>query len=118
MSGHKGKLAELRFQLEASKRQIAVSVPIQEKHPYDFIIGIDDRLLKVQLKSRHTENKRMAIKRSKDRTYLLNDFDFLVIYYKKSDDWFMIPFDRFNTFVDLSSEKWLQYKNNWTFCEQ
>lgn len=113
MSKHKGDIAELRFQLDATKQGIAVSIPVGDRFPYDFIAGVGKELYKVQVKSIFSNRNRRMIRKTNNNSYEQGDFDFLALF--NNNEWFIIPFDSFGVSVDLRAKKYAKYKDNWEF---
>jgi len=89
-----GQIIESRFVFECAKRGLTVSQPIGDNAPYDFIVDIEGKLIRVQCKSMRKRkhqyvaetHKKVGHKRSEKRSYIgLCDWFFL---YNYEDDVF------------------------------
>lgn len=103
----KGDIAEIETQLKALKLGWNVLIPVGDRLPYDLVFVIDNKFVKIQVKSawanndiyvvdvRRTKTNRRVMKRAK---YEINDFDFAVIYIQNLDVFYVMPFDVFNSY--------------------
>jgi hypothetical protein len=111
-----GKIAELLFSAEALKRGMIVSAPIEENHPYDYIVDNGRTLFKVQIKSafssckpgrssgrkhpsyeislsrRVYKNKELSDWVGADEKCISGDYDVLAFYIAPEGAWYIIPF--------------------------
>lgn len=94
-----GYIAEEKFILECLNRNIAISRPIFNIEPYDFIVEINNELYTVQVKKSWKDNKNRNLACLKS-SYPRSDIkkvvsqnprvDFLAILTEKSE-WYIIP---------------------------
>jgi hypothetical protein len=106
----KGDIAEIEVQLKALKLGWEVLIPVGDRLPYDLVIVINDRFIKVQVKSawlskeqgvylvdvRRTKTNRRIMKREK---YACNDFDFAAIFIPDLNVFYIMPVDVFNSYA-------------------
>jgi predicted DNA binding protein len=102
----KGDIAEQAVVLYALKQGWGVLRPIGDRLPYDLVIDINKKLVKVQVKSawfdiksqnyvidtRRTKTNRRQMIRD---NYSNNDFDFAIAYIEKLNIFYVIPVDEF-----------------------
>ena len=120
----KGLLAELKFEIECLKRNIPISKPIHPKSVYDYVLDIEGKLIKVQIKYTSCRNpsgnfrltcaKGSTSDQSKRQTYNKKDVDFL-IGLTSDEDWYLIPIEKSVTTCITLAKKWNEFKNNWSF---
>jgi hypothetical protein len=105
----KGDIAEIDVQSKALKLGWDVLVPVGDRLPYDLVIVINGKFIKIQVKSawlskesgvylvdvRRTKTNRRVMKREK---YTNNDFDFAIIYIQDLNVFYVMPVDVFNSF--------------------
>ena len=93
----KGELAELIFALKAASLGLGVCKPYGENLPFDFVVATEERLLRVQVKSVFTRNRREYFIRTgnpgvgRRRQYTSKNVDFIVAYLAAYDAWYIIP---------------------------
>jgi hypothetical protein len=78
-SNRKGNVAEMVFAAEAARLGLSVLKPLTEHEPYDLVLGVDGRLLRVQCKwaSRKGDVICVRLKRSRHsptRGYVINTY--------------------------------------------
>jgi PD-(D/E)XK endonuclease len=98
----KGDIAEQSVLLFALRKGWGVSVPVGDRLPYDLILDVNGKLVKVQVKSawldtakqnyvvdnrRTKTNRRQMVRRS----YGVNDFDFAIVYLDEIDVFYVFP---------------------------
>lgn len=101
---HLGKIAEYQFVVDASKKNLLVSIPIHDHRGYDFVAQSISKLYKIQVKSTRTLVKdasrrsrtpfyRIMLSRgsSKKELYEKKHLDFFAIYIFDINQWFIIP---------------------------
>jgi len=134
-----GNYAEQKFILECLAKKINnILKPININSPYDFIIDINNNLLRIQIKStwseRKTGNKNFSTKEKykiglssdKHKKYPVNSFDFLIAYIGDFDIWYIIPSHliiNMNSFNVYPTDNYVKstrdagkfeiFKNNW-----
>jgi prevent-host-death family protein len=101
---HKGNVAELAFAAEAARLELSVLKPLTEHEPYDLVLGIAGRLLRVQCKwatrkgnvicvrlkrSRHTPTRGYVV-----NTYRRDEIDAFGIYCGDLDRCYLVPIER------------------------
>ena len=91
-SHFKGKITELEVANEFLKRGYQVSQPLVSDSRYDFIVDIDGKLLKIQVKTSHTDEDKTYLTfatssshtnttRTINRGYNKNEIDYFATYY-------------------------------------
>lgn len=123
-ASNKGLLAEVKFELECLNRNILISKPIHPKSVYDYIIDINNKLYKIQVKFtsckspagsfRITVFKGSSSKKSKRESYTTDDIDYIAGL-TSDNDWFLIPMNNDIKTCFTLCNKYNIYKNNWTF---
>ncbi len=98
-----GKLAEMQFSVDASKRGLNISVPHCDFSVYDLIVeGKSKKIYKTQVKATRTKAKhirsdfyKVTVARgtSQKKRYLKNEVDFFAVYIYEINNWYIIPFD-------------------------
>ena len=89
----KGKITELEVANEFLKRGYQVSQPLVSDSRYDFIVDINSKLLKIQVKTAHAEDDEAYIifatssshtntTRTINRGYSDNEIDYFATYYE------------------------------------
>jgi hypothetical protein len=105
----KGDIAEQAVVLEALKKGWTVLQPIGDRLPYDLVFHIDDKFVKVQVKSAWYDERKgnyvVDVRRTKTnrRTmlrdpYLNGDFDFAILYIQELHVFYVMPSDIFNSY--------------------
>ncbi len=98
----KGDIAEQSVLLFALKMGWGVSKPIVDRLPYDLILDVDGKLVRIQVKSawldtvkqnyvvdnRRTKTNRRQMVRS---SYSVEDFDFALVYIDDIDVFYVFP---------------------------
>jgi hypothetical protein len=102
-SNHKGNVAELAIAKEAASLGLSVFAPLTEHERYDLILGIKDRLLRVQCKwascredviyvrlksSRHSPTRGYIV-----ATYGQSEIDAVAVYCGDLDRCYLLPID-------------------------
>lgn len=99
-SNHKGNVAELAIAKEAARLGLSVLSPLTEHEPYDLVIGVAGRLLRIQCKwaKRRGEVISVNLTRSRRgpdgfirRTYTEEEIDAVGVYCGDIDSCFLIP---------------------------
>lgn len=100
----KGNVAELAFAAEAARLGLTVLKPLTEHDPYDLVLGVGDRFLRVQCKwaarqgdvicarlkrSRHSPTKGYVV-----NTYAKDEIDAFGIYCGELDRCYLVPIER------------------------
>ncbi|HYV92857.1 MAG TPA: group I intron-associated PD-(D/E)XK endonuclease [Chitinophagales bacterium] len=102
----KGDIAEHAVIFHALKRGWGVLKPLGDRLPYDLVLDVDGKLLKVQVKgawfdskrknyvvdNRRTKTNRRRMVRAK---YCEADFDFAIIYIQELEVFYVIPVSEF-----------------------
>lgn len=97
---HKGNVAELAIATEAARLGLSVLKPLTEHEPYDLVIGVAGRLLRVQCKWAKKEGDVVAISLARNRrgpdgfirrNYSAADVDAIGAYCGDLDRCFLIP---------------------------
>lgn len=122
MSKVQGELAEMVFQVEATRRGIIVSKPYGDNQLYDFISEHNGKMKRVQVKSTTryesgawTATVKKYGNNGKSMKYEPNDFDVLAVLVS-ADTWYLIPLYEINrSSIRLNGvkDKFSEYKNNW-----
>lgn len=106
----KGDIAEIEVQLKALKLGWEVLTPLGDRLPYDLVIVINNKFIKIQVKSawlskennvyfvdvRRTKTNRREMKREK---YSNEDFDFAIIFISDLNVFYVMPVNIFNSFA-------------------
>ena len=106
----KGDIAEIEVQLKALKLGWDVLTPVGDRLPYDLVIVINGKFVKIQVKSawfsekdgvylidvRRTKTNRRVMKREK---YSDDDFDFAVIFISDLNIFYVLPVNEFNSYA-------------------
>ena len=95
----KGELAEMVFVLAAASHGLAVCKPYGDSYPYDFVVEIGGRLLRIQVKSAFAARRSAYYFRlvgprghcTRRHIYSEADIDFLAAYVVPHDTWYIIP---------------------------
>jgi PD-(D/E)XK endonuclease len=93
----RGDLAEMQFMVRATRRGWGVAKPYGDNERYDFVVDAGGRLWKVQVKSTRAVHHRGFTVRSSWRTsmkqkpYLPEEVDFLVVTIVSKRIWYVIP---------------------------
>jgi hypothetical protein len=97
-----GDLAELAFMYRASMEGIGVARPYGDSYPYDAIVQHGSRLLRIQVKSCFSYEKRRYTGfpivvashwRGQQKGYSPDDVDFIAAYIARHDAWYLIPME-------------------------
>ncbi len=105
----KGDVAEQAVILKLLKLGLGVSKPIGDRLPYDLVVDIKGKLLKLQVKCawvnssdqnycvdvRRTKTNRKIMKRS---LYSENDFDFAIVHIPENNIFYVFPVKVFINF--------------------
>lgn len=93
-----GYIAEERFILECLAQNIPVSRPVFNVEPYDFIVEVNDKLLRVQvkkswvdLKGRHIVSIKGSYPRSEIKHAATKDDRVDIIAVADGEKWYFIP---------------------------
>ena len=128
----KGDIAEQKVILKILEKGWNVSVPIGDRLPYDLVIDVERRLLKIQVKSAWYEKNRKCWvvgtrrvktnrKAMKIERYSNSDFDFAILYVGAKEVFYIMPVEIFNSYkstITLESiknkkAKAYPYKDAW-----
>lgn len=100
-SNHKGNVAELAIAKEAAKLGLSVLKPLTEHERYDLVLGIEDRLFRVQCKwaSRHDDVVQVRLRssyHSPTRGYVVSSYfsteiDLVAVYCGDLDECYLLP---------------------------
>jgi len=134
MSKVKGELAEMMFQVEATKREYVVSKPFGDNQTYDFIVEKEGIVKRVQIKSTsHGMHSRRGVYQinivkslpGSKRTggaYQENDFDILAIQVVPLNEWYIIPMkeilNKTGIGIGYTDSKYNQYKEAWNLLRE
>src|SRR5215213_3770788 len=103
-SNHKGNVAELAFAAEAARLGLTVLKPLTEHEPYDLVLGVGGRFLRVQCKwgmqqddvvcvrlkrSRHSPTRGYVVK-----TYRKDEIDAFGIYCGDLNRCYLVPIEQ------------------------
>ena len=93
-----GDYAELKVAAYFASKGHFVSRPLTDNAPYDLIVDIDGKLLKVQVKSRKSRNgvlkiELVSMNNRYSRKYNKNDFDILVCHCIDNDEIIFLNWD-------------------------
>lgn len=132
--GLAGYHAEIYFEYQAMKQGIILSKPTNNLPPFDYIIDVDGRLLKCQIKKayrdkgsscwicelRRTGSRKANMGAYPRKLYEDGDFDFLCIVIPDESVYIMpwsILRDKKSkiTIGGQSRDKYERFKNNWVF---
>ena len=123
-----GKIGEMQFDIDCTKRDLFCSWPTIDRNGYDCIVDNGTRLIKVQIKSSNSKQiksegnpfyKISVRKGLKGRdSYTKDCFDVLAMYLIPEDKWYIMPFeDIYNTcisiYINSEKSKYKKYENNW-----
>lgn len=108
----KGDIAEQAVILQALKNAWGVLRPIGDRLPYDLVLDVGQRMMKIQVKSAWFDEKRQNYVVDNRRTktnrremvrekYEQSDFDFAIIYLQEIAVFYIIPVE---VFISYSSE--------------
>jgi len=135
----KGDVAEQSVVLFALKKGWGVSRPVGDRLPYDLILDIQGKLLKVQVKSAWfdaqkqnyvVDNRRTKTNRRKmvREVYAIHDFDFAIVHLPELEVFYVFPCE---VFIGYGSEIHLvetdkrqrkplskDFRNAWELIEQ
>ncbi len=135
----KGVVSEYAVVLKAMEFGWGVSTPLGDHLPYDLILDLAGKLVKIQVKhawkkkrsgtyatdNRRTKTNRRVMKREK---YRLNDFDFAVVTLEGSDVFYIFPVTVFTSYageIQIVEEttrqrkpKAFPYRNAWQLISQ
>ncbi len=99
---HKGNVAELAIATEAARLGLSVLKPLTEHEPYDLVIGVAGRLLRVQCKWAKKEGDVVAVSLARNRrgpdgfirrNYSAKEIDAVGAYCADLDQSFLIPIE-------------------------
>jgi prevent-host-death family protein len=97
---HKGNVAELAIAKEAARLGLSVSMPMTEHEPYDLIIGVGGKLLRVQCKWGRKDGDVVIANFARNRrgpggfirrNYSATEIDAFGIYCDELNECFLIP---------------------------
>ena len=93
----KGEFVESKFMALALEKEFIVSVPFGDSSNYDFVLGFEDKLIRVQIKSIFSkqENKDRYMTKMGWGKYKVPyiGVDVVVVFVVPEDTWYIIPFD-------------------------
>ncbi len=99
---HKGNVAELAIATEAARLGLSVLKPLTEHEPYDLVIGLAGRLLRVQCKWAKKEGDVVVVSLARNRrgpdgfirrNYSAAEIDAVGAYCGELDQCFLIPIE-------------------------
>jgi prevent-host-death family protein len=99
---HKGNVAELAIATEAARLGLSVLKPLTEHEPYDLVLGIAGRLLRVQCKWASRKDNVVAVSLARSRrgpdgfirrNYSAAEVDAIGVYCPDLDQCFLIPIE-------------------------
>ena len=99
---HKGNVAELAIAKEAARLGFSVLAPLTEHEPYDLVLDIGGRLLRVQCKWANRRGDVIPVNLTRSRrgpdgficrTYSSTEIDAIGVYCGVIDSCFLIPID-------------------------
>ena len=131
-----GYQAEVYFEYQAMKQGIVLSRPTNNLSPYDYVVDVNGRLLKCQVKKayrdkgsscwicelRRTGSKKAGMKTYPRKLYADGDFDFLCVVIP-DEDVYIMPWGIIRekaskvTVAGTKKDKYKNFKNNWGFME-
>jgi hypothetical protein len=97
---HKGNVAELAIAAEAARLGLSVLSPLTEHEPYDLVIGVTGRLLRVQCKWANRRGDVIPVNLTRSRrgpggfvrrTYTAEEIDAVGVYCADIGSCFLIP---------------------------
>jgi len=105
----KGDIAEQAVIFAALKRNWNVLQPIGDRLPYDLVLEVNNKFIKIQVKSAWFDNKtenwvidnrRCKTNRRKmiQETYRKSDFDFAIAYLDELEVFYIFPIDVFTSY--------------------
>lgn len=121
-----GQIIEAKFQYEALKKGFIVSKPFGDSSKYDFIIDMNNKLHKIQIKStaNKAKNRTTYWISSSSYNHKLYDktmIDFIIGYIIPTNDWYIIPITKIKTkgfrINPDKDKKYKQFKNAWHLLE-
>lgn len=94
-----GDIAELKFMVLMREMGHTVCKPMSHHSRYDFIIDMDGQMKRVQVKSTNYKAKTKSdngyvchsYTQRRKRRYLLSEIDFIAVYIRDYEAWYMIP---------------------------
>lgn len=109
LTKQKGAIAEQAVVLAALNRGYGVSIPLGDYLPYDLILDVNGKLLKVQVKSAWWDDKKenYVVDNRRTRTnrremqranYQEKDFDHAILYIPTLNVFYIMPSAEFNSF--------------------
>lgn len=103
----KGDIAELEFAILCMELGYIVSKPLTQISKYDFVLDVNGRLFKIQVKSTSSKfpangksyayNAVTCSGRSVKRFYSNKQVDYVAIHVVPLDTWYLIPIDEIKT---------------------
>lgn len=104
-TNHLSNLAEAKVHLEFARNNCHIAIPRNSSLPYDMIVDVAGKLLKIQIKSTSSKDGKMRIKVQRTRVcadgskvyknYSKDDFDWLVVHDFTTDKCFMFGPEHF-----------------------
>ena len=115
-------MAELEFLIQATKRDLIVSMP-QITHSYDFLVDNGKRILKVQIKSNFQNGPYYGLSigqgSSSKNHYSLKEVDVIACFIGEIRAWYLFPMTtleekiKITVFPDSINSKWNKYRDAW-----
>jgi hypothetical protein len=109
-SSELGNVGEKAFLYRCSKLSINVCSPENDFSPYDFIVDVNGKFLKIQVKSTATKDKErnkyiVHLRRGSTNSYKYkkSEVDFYAIYLINEDQFYIMPFSKVGK-VTISSK--------------
>lgn len=136
----KGDIGETAFCLECLKRGWEILWPNGDRKPYDLVIDVGNKFLRIQIKTAWLDEKTKMFYAKRVKTlanrknvkitpYKVEDFDFAVCYILELNEFYIIPSKNFVEDVTgnqiglkrvIESQRecfGTKYLNNWTLIE-
>jgi hypothetical protein len=92
-----GEAAEMEFMARAAALGFGISKPLGESRPYDVIVEVNRRLLRIQVKSTNCERARksfqfVTVRQGRLwRPYQPDEVDFIAAYVLPVNAWYIVP---------------------------
>lgn len=125
-NNYHGHLGERVFCVEAIKRGLRVSEPINHESAYDFIVDFNGKLSRIQVKTSNRTFKNgnytvlLLRGNSNKRKYTKEDIDFFAVWRSELNIWYIIPVENVSKgsmVVGKTSKKWSVYVDAWNLLK-
>jgi hypothetical protein len=123
----RGEIAEAAFLHKAASLGFSVAKPWGESDRYDFIVEVNGRCWRVQVKSAHTSALNgysfHAYGNVRKNPYTRRDIDFIVGYVVPDDVWYVIPIEAYAGITSIKvfpsskrrMSKFEKYRDAWDY---